>query len=107
MQRYFTFLLLPYCHSGFLHGWLADIQHLMITHKSLYYSVLACSASHLSFIETSNYRMKDLSLTYYGTAITELLRPSIRVSESENYDALLMSAMMLYIIAVKPLADVA
>lgn len=101
VHEYFTLLILPSSHPGFLHGWLTDIQQLMMNHKSLYYSVLACGASHIFLIDTSTRRMQDLTLTYYCNAITELSKLFATVLKRENHDALLMSVMMLYIIAVR------
>lgn len=38
---YFALPILPSCHPEFHHEWLNEIKQLMVTQKSLYYSVLA------------------------------------------------------------------
>ncbi|RMJ09413.1 hypothetical protein CDV36_010967 [Fusarium kuroshium] len=94
-DRYFSLLLLPSCHRGFHDGWLIDIQHLMVTHKSLYYSMLACSASH--YMNDESWYRQDLALTYYSKAVKELSTLLATVSRHENHNALLMSVILLYL----------
>ncbi|RSM08356.1 hypothetical protein CDV31_008168 [Fusarium ambrosium] len=94
-DRYFSLLLLPSCHRGFHDGWLIDIQHLMVTHKSLYYSMLACSASH--YMNDESWYRQDLALMYYSKAVKELSTLLATVSRHENHNALLMSVILLYL----------
>ncbi|KAI8664911.1 Zn(2)-C6 fungal-type domain-containing protein [Fusarium sp. Ph1] len=94
-DRYFSLLLLPSCHRGFHDGWLIDIQHLMVTHKSLYYSVLACSAAH--YMNDESWYRQDLALMYYSKALKELSTLLATVSSHENHNGLLMSVMLLYL----------
>lgn len=65
-------------------------------HKSLYYPVLACAASHV-FLTDATWGMQDLALTYYSKALRELSTLLSAVSEHENHNALLMSVILLYL----------
>ncbi|KAH7263795.1 hypothetical protein BKA59DRAFT_466716 [Fusarium tricinctum] len=94
--KYFPLLLLPDCYRGFHDGWLTEIQQLMLAHKSLYYSVLACAASHM-FLGDSVWEMHYIALSYYSQGVNELSVLLRNVSEYENHDALLMSVMLLYL----------
>lgn len=95
-SRYFYLLILPNCHSGFHDAWLAEIQELMVTHKSLYYSVIACAASHAHFADASP-RMQDLALNYYTNALGELCGLLAKGSRLESHNAVLMTVMLLYL----------
>lgn len=95
-ERYFSLLLLPSCHPDYSNGWLAEIQDLMISHRSLYFSVLACAASHVHLIDTST-PAQGLSLTYYTKATRELSDVLKNGSKLENHNGLLMSIMLLYL----------
>lgn len=97
--KYFPLLLLPDCYRGFHDGWLTEIQQLMLTHKSLYYSVLACAASHM-FLGDSVCEMHYIALSYYSQGVKELSVLLSNVSEYENHDALLMSVILLYLYGV-------
>lgn len=92
-------MLLPDCYRGFHDGWLTEIQQLMLTHKSLYYSVLACAASHM-FLGDSVCEMHYIALSYYSQGVKELSLLLSNVSEYENHDALLMSVILLYLYGV-------
>ncbi|KAH7122081.1 hypothetical protein B0J13DRAFT_156198 [Dactylonectria estremocensis] len=96
VERFYGLLLLPKCHPGFHEGWLTEIQDLMVRHKSLYYSVLACAASHIHCIDSSS-PMQELALRYYSNALKELSRFLARASQLENHNGLLMSVMLLYL----------
>ncbi|KAJ3533901.1 hypothetical protein NM208_g7776 [Fusarium decemcellulare] len=96
VDKYYSLLILPSCHPGFHDGWLAEIQELMVTYKSLYYSVLACAATHIYLVDASQ-RMKDLALTFYSGAVKELSNLLKSVPELENHNGLLMSVMLLYL----------
>ena len=96
-QNYYQLLILPNCSEEFFYGWIADIQKLMVQYKSLKFSVLACGASHLHFVDASS-MMQELSLTYYSNSIkglSELLGGEL--SELENDNGVLMSVMLLYL----------
>ena len=95
-NKYFSLLILPSCHPEFHDGWLAEIQKLMTTHKSLYYSVLANAASHMYLVDGA-WRLQNLALTYYADAVSELSKLLDRVPQLENHNGLLMSVMMLYL----------
>ena len=73
----------------------------MVTHKSLYYSVLACAASHI-FLTDSVWEMHPIALSYYAEGVKELQLLLGKVSQYENHDALLMSVMLLYLHGVCP-----
>lgn len=96
VQQYFSLLILPRCHPGFHDGWLTDIQHLMTTHKCLYFSVLACAASHVHFIDAST-PCQALALTYYTNATRELSSLLKSASSLENHNGCLMSIILLYL----------
>lgn len=95
-DKYFSLLLLPDCYRGFHDGWLTEIKQLMVTHKSLYYSVLACAASHI-FLTDSVWEMHPLALSYYAEGVKELQLLLGKVAQYESHDALLMSVMLLYL----------
>ncbi|KAF5552696.1 transcriptional regulatory [Fusarium mexicanum] len=95
-DKYFSLLLLPDCYRGFHDGWLTEIKQLMVTHKSLYYSVLACAASHI-FLTDSVWEMHPVALSYYAEGVKELQLLLGKVAQYENHDALLMSVMLLYL----------
>lgn len=97
--NFFPLLLLPDCYRGFYDGWLTEIQQLMLTHKSLYYSVLACAASHI-FLGDSVLEMHHIALSYYSQGVRELSALLKNVSEYEHHDALLMSVILLYLYGV-------
>ncbi|KAH6983706.1 fungal-specific transcription factor domain-containing protein, partial [Ilyonectria destructans] len=94
MERFYSLLILPNCHPSFYNGWLIEIQDLIVHHKGLYYSVLACAASHI-YCANSSSQMQELSLTYYSNSIRELVRFLTRASRLENDNGLLMSVMLL------------
>lgn len=96
IDKYYGLLLLPNCHPEFYHGWITEIQYLMVEHKGLYYSVLANAASHLHFIDDSS-RMQELALTYYSNALRGLSSLLTQASQLENHNGLLMSVMLLYL----------
>jgi len=100
VERYYNLLLLPRCHPGFYNGWLTEIQDLMISHKCLYFSVLACAASHIHLIDTST-PCQALALTYYTNATRELSSLLNSASRLENHNGLLMSVMLLYLHGVR------
>lgn len=96
VDTYYGLIILPGCHSGFYHGWLTEILRLMASHKSLYYSVLACATSHLHSIDEC-VQMRELALTYYSRAITKLSQLLAAPSQPETNDGLLTSIILLYI----------
>jgi hypothetical protein len=96
IDRFYGLILLPRCHRTFHIGWLTEILDAMESHKFLYYSVLACAASHLYLVDGSM-RMQDLGLTYYSSAITKLSTFLNTTSRLENHDGLLMSVMLFTI----------
>ncbi|KAI5460586.1 hypothetical protein BGZ63DRAFT_473041 [Mariannaea sp. PMI_226] len=96
ISSYYRLLLLPNCHPRFYNGWLREMQDLMTHFQSLYYSVLACAASHLHFIDNSS-RMNELALTYYSDAVGALSKFLSKESQLEQHNGLLMSVMMLYL----------
>jgi hypothetical protein len=98
VDRYYGLILLPNCHRDFYEGWINEILGLMTKHRALHYSVLACSASHVHFIDMST-PMQERALTYYSGALSGL--STLLAGESEGKleynNGLLMSVMMLYI----------
>ncbi|KAH8690711.1 hypothetical protein BGW36DRAFT_465590 [Talaromyces proteolyticus] len=100
VEHYYSLILLPNCHPGFYDGWLNEIQDLMVHHKSLFYSVLACAASHLHFIDGSS-QMHHLALTCYSTSLKEVSHLLAKTSRLENHNGLLMSVMLLYLHGVR------
>jgi hypothetical protein len=101
VDRYYGLLLLPSCHPQYYHGWINEIQELMVEHECLRYSVLACAASHLHFVDSSP-QMQELSLTYYSQAIKGLSGVLAKIGQLENHNGLLMSIMLLYLHGVGP-----
>ncbi|KAL7949506.1 hypothetical protein V8C42DRAFT_311082 [Trichoderma barbatum] len=95
-ERYCGLILLPGCHSDFSDGWLGEIQNLMVSHRSVYYSVLACAASHIYLIDT-NSSMQELAITYYSNAITDMSTFLSTASNLEYHNALLISVILLYV----------
>ena len=95
-KNYYSLLLLPNCHPGFYNGWISDIQDLMNKSKSLQYSVLACAAAHLHFIDGSG-PMQELSLAFYSNAIKGLADTLASGSEIAHDNGLLTSIIMLYL----------
>lgn len=96
VDKYYSLLLLPSCHPRYFHGWIAEIQHLMLQHKCLRYSVLACAAAHMHYTDESP-QMQELSLTYYSRAIRGLSEIIASLSQLENHNGVLMSIMLLYL----------
>ncbi|KAF7563531.1 hypothetical protein G7046_g570 [Stylonectria norvegica] len=84
------------CHHGFYDGWLEELRNLTAHDKSVYYSVLACAASHLYCIDESSH-MQELALGYYSKALRSLSRLLARNSQLENDNGLLISVMLLYL----------
>lgn len=110
VSRHFTLgfyelILLPGCHHGFSSGWLADISQLTLSCASLQYSILACAASHLYMIDRSA-SMQQLALSYYSSAITQLLRLLTDTRQPVNYDGLLSTIIFLNIHGVRVLPRV-
>lgn len=99
-ESYFSLLLLPSCHSEYNNGWLTEIQDLMISHRSLYFSVLACAASHVHLIDNST-PAQGLSIAYYTKATRELSVFLKTATKPENHNGLLMSIMLLYLHGVR------
>lgn len=95
VDLYFGQLLLPGCHPAFYHGWIDEIQQLMEQYKSLYYSVLACSASHIHGLSKSPY-MQELALDFYGKSVNNVGQ-LLAVSHVATHNGLLMSIILLYI----------
>ena len=102
VDKYYTLLLLPNCHPGYYWGWITDIQRLMVECKSLQYSVLACAASHLHYIDDSS-QMQELALTYYSRALRGLSELLAKPGQLESHNGLLMSVILLYLHGVRPL----
>ncbi|KAK4937832.1 hypothetical protein LTR10_021635 [Elasticomyces elasticus] len=96
VDKYYCLLLLPNCHPDYSRGWITDIQRLMVECKSLQYSVLACAASHLHYIDDSS-QMQELALTYYSHALRGLSELLAKPGQLESHNGLLMSVMLLYL----------
>ncbi|KAH7021478.1 uncharacterized protein B0I36DRAFT_32328 [Microdochium trichocladiopsis] len=102
LDRYFDLILLPTCHRSFRDDWLVGIKQLMHTHECLFYSVLACSASHIYLLD-NNTPTQSLALRYY-TKATGALSARLKGSpHPEDDDGLLMSVMLLYLHGVSDL----
>ncbi|KAI1614225.1 hypothetical protein EDD37DRAFT_594913 [Exophiala viscosa] len=96
VDKYYDLLLLPNCHPDYYWGWISDIQRLMRECKSLQYSVLACAASHLHYIDDSS-QMQELALTYYSHALRGLSELLAQPGQLESHNGLLMSVILLYL----------
>ncbi|CAH0021209.1 unnamed protein product [Clonostachys rhizophaga] len=94
VNKFYSLLLLPYCHTQYHDGWLSELRQAMETHKSLYYSILACAASHMSIIDASS-NMKYMALAYYTNSVRELANLLSTISQNDKNDGLLMTIMML------------
>lgn len=94
-NTYYSTILLPDCHADFYHGWIADIQRLMKQHKSVYYSVLACSASQIHSLSSVPH-MGELALDYYSQSIKEVSR-LLDLSSVATHDGPLNSIILLYL----------
>ncbi|KAK7215765.1 hypothetical protein V2G26_003768 [Clonostachys chloroleuca] len=94
VNKFYSLLLLPYCHTQYHDGWLSELRQAMETHKSLYYSILACAASHMSIIDASS-NMKYMALAYYTNSVRELASLLSTISQDDKNDGLLMTIMML------------
>lgn len=99
VERYSCLTLLPSCHPDFYDQWLEEIQNLMVTHRSVYYSVLACAASHIYLIDAHS-SMQELAISYYSNAITEVSSFLATASHLETHNALLMTVILLYVYGV-------
>lgn len=96
-RRYYGLLVLPDCHPGFYDAWLGEILDLMVRNRSLYYSVLACAATHLHFIDATP-QLQHLALTYYSNSISSLSRQiEVAATRVENHNGVLISVMLLYL----------
>lgn len=95
-DKYYRLILLPNCHPEFYIGWITQIELLMAHYKSLQYSVLACAASHLHFIDASS-QMQELSLTYYSQSIRGLSEILAAKAHLENDNGFLTSVILLYL----------
>lgn len=96
IEQYYGLLLLPNCHPDFYDGWITEMRHLMVQHKSLHYSVLANGASHLHLTD-DNKGMQELALNYYSSAIKDLSKLLNQEEGLEYHNGLLMSVMLLYL----------
>ncbi|ETN43748.1 uncharacterized protein HMPREF1541_02907 [Cyphellophora europaea CBS 101466] len=88
-------IVLPNCHPSFYHGWINEIRQLMTVHKSLYYSVLACSASQLRSLSGTQ-QMHGLALEYYSRGI-ETVSSLLAVESAATHNGLLMTIILLYL----------
>lgn len=95
-EKYYNLIILPSCNPDFYYGWMNEIQELVVQHRSLQYSVLACAASHLHFVDTSS-QMQELALTYYSQAIRGLSEMLASASQIEDHNGILMSVILLYL----------
>ena len=96
-DKYFDMIILPDCHPQFYHGWLSSLRSLSLQHPSLYYSILACSASQVYVLKQVQ-PFRQLTLEYYDRSIkgvSQLLSTSGEAVATNN--ALLMSIILLYI----------
>ncbi|KXJ87154.1 hypothetical protein Micbo1qcDRAFT_125212 [Microdochium bolleyi] len=96
VERYFDLILLPSSHRGFHDDWLAGIKNLMSSHDGLYYSVLACSASHIHLLNNST-PAQSFSLQYYSSATKALSVQLTGPADPEDDNGLLMTVVLLYL----------
>ena len=106
LSRHFTFgfyelILLPGCSQHFFNGWLAQLCQLAKGCPSLYNSLLACAASHLYMMDGVD-TMLQLGLTYYSTAIQQLMSCLGNDEHLRNDDGLLSAIIFLIIHGVCP-----
>ncbi|KAJ1323758.1 RNA polymerase II-specific transcription factor-like protein [Microdochium nivale] len=103
MDKFYWLLLLPDCHPDFMHGWIADMQRLMLGLPSLRYSILACAAAHMHVADASPH-MEQLALSYYAKAVGELSawlnnigNKSEDALQIEDNHGVLISVILLYV----------
>lgn len=96
IDQSYGLIMLPNSHIGFYHGWLAEIQELIPSCEAMYYSMLACAASHLH-LKDSCATMQQLALMYYSKALEKLSRLLAINSNLENHNGLLSSVILLNI----------
>lgn len=105
VNEYYSVILLPNCHPEYYWGLLNEIQRIMPQCQSLTYTVLANAAAHLHSISGSA-QMHELAIGYYSQAIHHLqvfLRLTPRLRDD---NALLISVMLLYTLAVSTLPSI-
>lgn len=100
MDEFYWLLLLPDCHPDFMHGWIADMQRLLLKLPSLHYSILASAAAHMYAVDVSP-QMERVALSYYSKAVCELSlflshNTDKGLSAEDNY-GVLISIILLYI----------
>lgn len=102
MDEFYWLILLPDCHPDFMHGWIADMQRLMLKLPSLRYSILACAAAHLHVADMSP-EMEQLTLSYYAKAVSELstLLNNRNDLQIEDDHPVLICIILLYIQGVR------
>ncbi|KAK0385525.1 hypothetical protein NLU13_6705 [Sarocladium strictum] len=97
VEKYYDLLLLPSCHASFYHSWLAEIEALMDSCKSLHYSALACSAAHIQLTNNANVEQPVSPITYYTNATKELSGMLGHTRQPEGDNGLLTSVILMYI----------
>ncbi|KAF4123071.1 hypothetical protein GMORB2_6619 [Geosmithia morbida] len=101
-RSFYNLILLPGSHPSFRDNWLSDILSSMTRSRSLYFSVLACAASHLHFTDAKP-QMQELAIRYYSDAVRSLSRqlasgPSTSlVPDGQDDVDVLMPVMFLYL----------
>ncbi|KIX98490.1 uncharacterized protein Z520_05791 [Fonsecaea multimorphosa CBS 102226] len=75
---------------------MTDIKKFMVQYKALQYSLLACSASHLHFVDAAPW-MQELALVYYSNSVKGLSEALREGAQLKNDDAFLTSVILLYI----------
>lgn len=94
-DKYFDMIVLPNCHPQFYHGWIDEIKELMAHNPSLYYSMLACSATQVHAY-SGTAQLLGLALEYYGQGMRHVSR-LLEVDSVANHNGLLMSIILLYL----------
>lgn len=101
VDKYYGLILLPDCQPKFYWGLFHELQHFVRECRSLQYTVLANSASHIySIIDSA--QMQELALTYHSQALRSLHELLDTDSQLENHNGLLISVMLLYTLGVSP-----
>jgi hypothetical protein len=95
IDKYCGLILLPWCHRSFREGWQNEILGQTAVQKSLYYSAMACAASHIHLSDNCEW-MHQISLWFYSNAITRLGSLLMR-NPRLDHDGLFSSVLLLAI----------
>jgi hypothetical protein len=95
LDKYCRLILLPWCHRSFREGWQNEILRQIAVQKFLYYSAMACAASHIYLTDDCE-GMHQLSLWFYSNAVTRL-GSLLMKNPRLDHDGLFSSVLLLTI----------